>query len=1010
MPLALTRSLRNRLCTCLLWLLASAVTSLASTESAWVVRTWRTDDGLPNNYVPALAQTPDGFIWLANHGDLARFDGATFELISCPSFGTIADRKVNVVLRRRKGGLWLATDHSALFQLESGTVRAFTNGLPNMIAWQLVEDGQDALWITYGGSTVCRLKDGNVTRFNRTNGMPVAPRSGCSIAADRDGKIWLATAGKLEFFNGTNFETALTVGSSDIPVRITTAGQGGLWICADSHILHWQPGSAPAEFASFKSDQPASEPTVLMEDRNGAVWVGTSSSGLFRCVTNGFEHVPTSHNSIFGLLEDREGCIWVGTGGGGLDQIRPCVARLEQGGNGVSLETVQSLCEDSQTNVWATLAGGQILRRDHTGWNIVSSNVVWSGGRATCVTADRSGAVWIGTRVHQLVCWQDGHFRVAARLPCMIVHALLADSNGDVWVGGEVPEFLGRIHNGVLEAIALPPNIRIIRAMAEDNSGNLWLGTSLGVLLRVTNGKVFDETANTTGSPVSIRCLHATPDGTLWIGYVGSGIGRYKDGKFARIGPPEGLFDGIVSQIASDQRGWLWLGSDHGIFKVREQELADVAEGRAAAVRPIHYGRDDGLPSVQASAGDSPGAIQTRDCRIWFPTLTGVAIIDPRRLREDPNPPAVLLRRISVDDQVVAAYGSDAPLSTQVDLKQDSATIQLPPGHRRLQFDFTALTFGAPENVHFRYRLQGIDDNWIPGGPQRSASYSRLPAGRYRFQVQACNGDGFWNETGAAFGFSVTPFFWQTWWFRCCAFACLVFAVTGIGRYIWFHRLQLRLRELEQKAALDRERSRIARDIHDDLGGSLTQTSLLLELARKNRADTGKVDAYLGQTSASIIQVVGALDEIVWAVNPGNDTLPHLLDYVGQFAAGFMRAANIRCRVDLPDDPPNRPLAPEVRHNLFLVVKESLNNIVRHANAREVRLWGTVSAENLSLTIEDDGHGFAQEPPDSAEANGLRNMRQRMADIGGRCLIESKPGFGTRVSVFLIWPPAKSGS
>jgi len=365
------------------------------------------------------------------------------------------------------------------------------------------------------------------------------------------------------------------------------------------------------------------------------------------------------------------------------------------------------------------------------------------------------------------------------------------------------------------------------------------------------------------------------------------------------------------------------------------------------------------------------------------------------------------VKRFTVDDRPVAYYGGVVPVKTLVDLRNPQAPLQLDSAHRRLLFEFTALTFGAAENVHFRYQLEGIDDHWIEAGTQRNASYSRLPAGHYRFHVTACNGDGLWNETGASLAFTVAPFFWQTWWFRLGAAALFTTLAAGIGRFVAVRRLRARLRELEQKAVLDRERARIARDIHDDLGGSLAQTLLVLDLARRNRAEAAVLDGHLARASTSVRQVVQSLDEIVWAANPANDTLPAFVDYVGQFAAEFLQAAGIRCRFDFPETPPDLPLAPEVRHNLFLVLKESLTNVVRHAHATEMRLSVTATEKSLHLRLADDGRGFDETAEDAGGADGLRNMRQRMEEIGGSLKIETKAGAGTVVTVFLRWLPAR---
>jgi signal transduction histidine kinase/streptogramin lyase len=662
---------------------------------------------------------------------------------------------------------------------------------------------------------------------------------------------------------------------------------------------------------------------------------------------------------------------------------------------------VQSICEDASKVLWATTENGLVIVRKHEKWTPVRPGAEWSGARATCVAADACGTVWIGTRRRQLIRYRDGRF-TSLPIPSQIIHALLVETNGDLWIGGEVPENLLRLHEGNLQTKTLPPGIRIIRGMAEDSTGNLWLGTSKGMLLKVNGDQVTDETVRTTGTPLSIRGLQTTSDGSLWIAYVGGGVGWLKGERFLRIDMAKGLYDDIVSQIVGDDQGCLWFGCDHGIFKVARQEFDDLAAGRIERVHSIHYGRDHGLVSLQANFGDAPGAIHSQDGRLWLPLRTGVAVVEPQRLRQDLQPPTGLLKRIVVDDQIIAYYGGVVPVSEIVDLQHARNRLRLMPGHHRLQFDFAALSPGTAENVCFRYRMDGIDDRWIEADSQRSATYSRLAAGNYQFHVTACNANGIWNSNDATFAFTVAPFFWQSWWFRLASLTLFTSGAVGIARYVSFRRLRLQLRELEQKAALDRERARIAKDIHDDVGGSLTQTVLLLNLSRKNQTDSRKLNDYFGQISSGIRKVVESLDEIVWAVNPGNDQLPHVVDYMAQFAADFLRAANLRFHLDFPDNPPNRLLAPEVRHNLFLVLKEALNNVVRHAAASEVQVCFKATEDAINLIVEDNGRGFNGEWK-SVGADGLRNMRQRMNDIGGNCVIESRSGTGTRVAAFFPW-------
>jgi signal transduction histidine kinase len=367
-----------------------------------------------------------------------------------------------------------------------------------------------------------------------------------------------------------------------------------------------------------------------------------------------------------------------------------------------------------------------------------------------------------------------------------------------------------------------------------------------------------------------------------------------------------------------------------------------------------------------------------------------------------------VLERVAIDGQVVGAYDRYRPpgldgTTNIVSLQPGSEPmLRLPPNLHEINFQFTALSFTAPENVEFEYRLQGVDDHWSDPGMARAVSYPRLPRGDYCFQVRACNVAGIWNQQGASLNFEVLPFYWETWWFRLAVLAAFTAGIVAIVRYVSFQRLHRRLRLLEQQAALQKERARIAKDIHDDLGADLTQIAYLGELAQQDRSEPAKVAERIGTISTTARQAIKSLDEIVWAVNPRNDTLPHLIDYAGQFALDFLRPAGIRCRLDFPDQIPPRVLSTNLRHNLFLVIKEALHNIVKHAGATEIWLRVSLREEMLTVVIEDNGCGFTQ-APDDALADGLRNMRQRIEEIGGECRVESQPQTGTRVILHLPW-------
>ena len=433
-----------------------------------------------------------------------------------------------------------------------------------------------------------------------------------------------------------------------------------------------------------------------------------------------------------------------------------------------------------------------------------------------------------------------------------------------------------------------------------------------------------------------------------------------------------------------------------------------MAAGANARVRSIHYGRSDGLPSLQGTFGDSPNVLRSRDGRLWIPMQTGLVVADPAKLYEPMDPPPILLTRVLVDQRVIAEYTGILPrresaADPALELNADQAVLKLGPAYNSVTFEFAAFDFSAPENIQFRHRLAGFEDGWGETALVRAFTYPRLANGRYDFQVEACSPDGDWSQTPARIGLVVAPFFYQRWWFRLAVVAAFTFCIIAIVRYVSFRRLRARLRLLEQQAALQRERARIAKDIHDDLGANLTQIAYLGELANQDRGAPDLLGERIRNISATARQAVKSLDEIVWAVNPRNDTLAHLLDYAGQFAVDYLRLMDIRCRLDFPVEIPPRELSTDLRHNLFLVIKEALHNIFKHAHATEVWLRVVVDDQALEVVIEDNGRGFAS-APDDALADGLRNMRQRMTEIGGGLEVASQPGSGTKIKLRLPWP------
>jgi signal transduction histidine kinase len=396
------------------------------------------------------------------------------------------------------------------------------------------------------------------------------------------------------------------------------------------------------------------------------------------------------------------------------------------------------------------------------------------------------------------------------------------------------------------------------------------------------------------------------------------------------------------------------------------------------------------LPSRECTGGFQPAVCTTRDGRLIFPTVKGVAMVDPSNLPYNPKPPLVVVEEAEVDNEVFPFY-------------RTPALFKIPSSSTQIEFRYTGLSFSAPEKVRFRYKLENLDKEWQDAGSRRSAYYAHLPPGEYHFRVIASNNDGVWNDAGALLAVQVIPAFWQTWWFLAACVLMVGGAIAGAVRFIEVNRLHRRMELLEQQHAVERERARIAKDIHDDLGASLTQITLLSELARTDLKRPAEAEEHIRQISGTARELTRAMDEIVWAVNPQNDTLEDLLTYTVKFAQEHLGLARIRCRLDAPAHLPPLHLSAEVRHNLFLAIKEAINNVAKHSKATEAWLRLRSSATSFVFEIEDNGCGI----PETVAAgqtenlatpgshNGLRNMERRLGEIGGTFEIARGRACGT---------------
>jgi signal transduction histidine kinase len=604
--------------------------------------------------------------------------------------------------------------------------------------------------------------------------------------------------------------------------------------------------------------------------------------------------------------------------------------------------------------------------------------------------------MWAGTWGGGMFLQQGNRFVAPPGLENINVPmpALLQTTNGVTWIG--TASGLIRYENGAVKWYGEKDGLKVpdVRTILQDREGTIWFGMLGGGVGRLENGRLTQFLKSDGLASDYVQCLHLDADGVLWIGTYGSGLDRFKDGRFAKITSAEGLPNNFICGVAEDRRGNFWISSHGGIFRVSKKNLDDCADGKIASVNCLAYGLGDGLPSLQCSGGLQPAVAKLADGRICFPTSEGLAIVNPNDTKVNQLMPPVVIENI---------VAGGHPLEQNSD---DKSPLKIPPGLQRFEFHYTGLSFVAPEKMQFRYRLEGWEKDWVDAGTKRVAEYGYIPPGNYTFHVRACNSDGVWNEAGATLALVVLPHFWQTFWFRALIVLAAIALVVGIVLFITRRRVRLKFERLERQQAVERERTRIARDIHDHLGANLTRISLLSQSAHGELDNPAQAAAQLERIYDTSRELTRSMDEIVWAVNPQHDTLDSLASYLGNFAQEYLVSLNIRCRLDMPLLLPQWPITAEMRHNVFLAFKEALHNVVKHSKANEVFVSLATNAHGFQLTLRDNGNGFdpAALLPRPGRGNGLKNMRQRLEKIGGNCEIHSAPGTGTEIK-FLVTVP-----
>jgi len=944
---------------------------------------WLGQNGLPQEFVGSITQTRDGYLWIGTLGGLVRFDGVRFTVFDSSNMPGLKDARITALCPGRDGGLWIGTAAGGVSRLEGGVLRAFepVSEAPDRslkYVRSLVEAADGSLWIGTSGGGIRRFRDG------RRLGNEEPASLGHTITAllqDRSGDVWIGstTEGVARLSGGRVIRYRAQDALPDNFVHaIFEDRAGAIWIGTRGGLARIRDGRATS--FTRKNGFPAEEARAIWEDRDHNLWVGTLGQGLVRGSGGKFVAAgpgSLSDDNVMSLFEDHEGSLWVGTQKG-LNRLKDVAFTTFSRRDGLSHEQVNSLLRSRDDSVWVGTDGGGLNQLKHGRLRVFTVRDGLGSDYIGPLFESRDGSLWVGGDgfVSHLKGRRFTTYRTDPAGEGHFVSMLGEDAQGQLVVSiGNQP--LVRFEAGRLVPYHPATGAGFYRfSMLRDREGALWFGTTEG-LARFKDGGYTVYTEKDGLPDDTVHSVYQDAEGTLWIATIG-GLCRFRDGRFVSFAGASGLGIGVVSQVIEDSTGHLWMNGRRGIVRVRKEDLDAYAAGRASSVPFTVYGTGDGLESADYNPSyiQAP-ACRTGDGRLWFATTKGVAFIDPLRLAVNPLPPPVVVERVLADDEEVPLLGD--------------ARARVQPGRKKFEFHYTALSFVSPEKVRFRYFLEGFDSAWTAAHERRTAYYTNLPPRRYRFRVKAANADGVWNEAGAAFAFELEPRFHQTRWFT-----LLVLGLLALGAWS-LHRL--RLGRIEARfAAVMGERNRMARELHDSLAQGLAGIALHAGALRRaapelSSAGSRHLDTIGRLVESSLAEARGS----VWDLHPESLRQRDLAEALRAMVRELTTDTPVKAGLELRGTP--RPLGRQAERNIFRIGQEALTNALKHSEACVVEMVLSFERARVELRVRDNGRGFDPEAPAAPghDGFGLRSMRQRAEQMGGRLSVNSRPGAGTEV-------------
>ncbi|MEQ9090735.1 MAG: two-component regulator propeller domain-containing protein [Balneola sp.] len=959
----------------------------------FVITEFGMEDGLPQNSVNEILQTRDGYIWIATFGGLARFDGNTFTKFDRSNTSCMISDQILDIYADSEGAIWIFPAHAntLVTRIKGNKCNTFKLGDGISERFRLIENYDGSIWAyafnDFFLNTGESLEKVELVTDTLVQKEAIKSKNGTWFGVDKNlYRIYEGSIVKI-WENLTHIKSTINY------VYNHPTKEGRLLVVTPEGIIEYEIG----EDLNFIGINTVNEIVIdLKFDNNNNQYV-TTVNGIGFKVGSSFEIFDPFKDQesirLKSFLQDNEGNFWIGTEGDGLFRFRKKTFSMIDKEDGLQNEKMLSITKLNDGKVlMSTNCDGIYEWKDGIAklsaiHDFIGTGCYWS------VFQDSKGRIWLGGDNPYMTESLDKpgkFFDSDDGFEGYSVVAITEDSKNRIWVATTTGIY---IYDGTSFSENLTEKdglyYRDARSLYEDTSGKMWIGTNGG--LNTYRDKeiqkislAINSESEITNQP-HVRAIYEDEDGIFWIGTYGDGLFRIKNGETFHFNTGNGLYDNVVSHIIEDEDGYFWMGSNRGIQRTSRISLNKLADGEIDKVISYSYSNKDGMNSAETNGGFQPSFIYDSDKNIYFPTVAGVAKVSTRDVNKNNNTPPVYIESIKNSNNENLEVG-------EVKLNYDEAFVQ---------FDYTAINFSDPDKVQFKYRLQGLNDNWVEAGSRREAVYTKIPPGNYKFQVIASNNDGLWNYEGASVDVVIVPPFWQKMWF-------ILLSLAAFGGFVGLliSRRTVRLKqETEQKrifteqllASQENERRRIASEIHDGLGQQILVIKNRAELARKQVYEPNELSEQLDEIMNSAIRSIEDVRNLSHALRPIHLEKFGLTDAISDLCNQLQQSSSMEWSYHIDDI--NKLIPKEKEINFYRVIQEAINNILKHSSASEASVIVRVSNDSIHTVIWDNGVGFIKSLIKNSDGLGFLGMKERMETLNGKMTIDSLPGEGTTIKI-----------